>query len=176
MLSSSLFSFFGTDLFYKYFPKHKPSACTLAQHFNMPFFRELVLSMGGVSASAASVDHLLKEPRGGNAVCLVVGGAAESYYCRPGEYKTLLNKRKGFVKLALKNGAPLVPTISFGETDLYDQVSNPEGSWLRSVQEVVRGYIGMAPAIPIGRGFFQYSFGLVPRRKPITILGEYNLF
>lgn len=26
----------------------------------------------------------------------------------------------------------------------------------------------MAPCIPIGRGFFQYSFGLIPRRHELT--------
>lgn len=174
MLSTGPFSVFATNHlgFSKHFPHHKSHALTLAQHFQMPFFRELALSLGGCSASAASISHILGTPGGGNAACLVVGGAAESYYCRPGEYKTLLNKRKGFVKLALRNGAPLVPLISFGETDLYSQVSSPEGSILRRIQEFIRKHVGMAPAIPIGRGFFQYSFGLAPRRKPITCVGK----
>lgn len=28
--------------------------------------------------------------------------------------------------------------------------------------------------IPVGRGFFQYSFGIVPRRHPIVSVGEYS--
>ena len=33
----------------------------------------------------------------------------------------VLNKRKGFIKLALRNGTSLVPTFVFGETHLYKQ-------------------------------------------------------
>nr|CAD7450344.1 unnamed protein product [Timema bartmani] len=68
---------------------------------------------------------------------------------------------------------PLVPVVSFGETDLYDQVSNPEGSWLRWVQDHFRKVFGIAPIIPLGRGFFQYSFGFIPRRCPVfTVVGR----
>nr|CAD7613202.1 unnamed protein product [Timema genevievae] len=58
-------------------------------------------------------------------------------------------------------------------TDLYDQVSNPEGSWLRWVQDHFRKVFGIAPIIPLGRGFFQYSFGFIPRRCPVfTVVGR----
>ena len=77
--------------------------------------------------------------------------------------------------MALKNGAPLVPVISFGETDLYSQISNPEGSFTRSVQEILKKWIGFAPVIPLGRGFFQYNYGIVPMRRPVTTLGEYTI-
>lgn len=177
MLSTGPFALSATNYggFKELFPHHKPHALTLAQHFHMPFFRELAFSLGGCAASAEALNHILGAPEGGNVATLVVGGAAESYYSRPGQYRILVKKRKGFVKLALRNGAPLVPCISFGETDLFNQVNNPEGSLLRKVQETLRKFIGMAPALPIGRGFFQYSFGLVPRRKPITCVGEYGL-
>lgn len=67
--------------------------------------------------------------------------------------------------------APLVPVISFGETDLFNQVENPEGSFLRKLQEFLRKVTGIAPIMFIGRGFFQYNFGLVPRRSPVTTVG-----
>jgi hypothetical protein len=65
-----------------------------------------------------------------------------------------------------------VPVFSFGETDLYDQVHNPEGSWLRWAQELCRRITGIAPVVPLGRGLFQYSFGIVPRRRPVTTVGN----
>lgn len=68
---------------------------------------------------------------------------------------------------------PLVPVCSFGETNLFDQVSFAEGSFMHNLQIYIRKKIGMAPVIPVGRGFFQYSFGLVPRRTPITVVGKY---
>jgi hypothetical protein len=75
---------------------------------------------------------------------------------------------------SLHFSAPLVPVFSFGETDLYDQFHNPEGSLLRKCQEFIKHTTGIAPVIPIGRGFFQYSFGLVPKRKPIYVVGMFN--
>jgi 2-acylglycerol O-acyltransferase 2 len=68
--------------------------------------------------------------------------------------------------------ASLVPVFSFGETDLYDQVDNPEGSFLRKFQERFRKIIGIAPVIFMGRGMFQYSFGLVPQRRKVTTVGS----
>ena len=66
---------------------------------------------------------------------LIVGGASEAYNSDPDEIRLVLNRRKGFVKLALQYGRPLVPVFSFGEAFLYDQVHNPPGSKLRKFQE-----------------------------------------
>ncbi|KAL1510007.1 hypothetical protein ABEB36_004666 [Hypothenemus hampei] len=169
MLSLGVFCSFANDYgdFKTYFSRHSPRIVTLTQHYHMPFFREMALSLGGISADATAIEYVLKNPNGGQVCVLMPGGAQESYYCKPGQYKIILKKRKGFVKLALKHGTPLVPVISFGETDTFDQV---EGDTLRKIQEIIRKCIGIAPVVPVGRGFFQYTFGLVPRRKPIWVV------
>ena len=41
-----------------------------------------------------------------------------------------MNKRKGFIKLAIRFGRDLVPVFSFGENFVYGQAPNPEGSRL----------------------------------------------
>ncbi|XP_018054293.1 PREDICTED: 2-acylglycerol O-acyltransferase 2-B-like [Atta colombica] len=64
----------------------------------------------------------------------------------------------------------LVPVFSFGETDLYNQIYSPEGSTLRRIQNYIRNLIGLAPIVFSGRGFFQYSFGLIPKRLPVTVV------
>lgn len=153
-------------------PHHTPYPLTLKLNFFMPFFRELCLALGACSASAKSIRYLLSKSTGGNAPILSVGGAAEAFYCKPGEYKLVLKKRKGFIKLALQSGTALVPVISFGETDIFDQVQAAEGSKLRKFQEFVRKLTSLAPVIPIGRGFFRDSIGIIPRRKPLTCLGK----
>lgn len=174
MLSTGAFNAFGTAYgnYRSYFPNHEPHVVTLSQHYHMPFFRELALSMGGIASSAKSIDYVLSRPEGGHVCVLMVGGAVEAYHCKPGRYAVIVKKRKGFIKLALKNGTPLVPVLSFGETDLFDQI---EGPYLRSFQEMLRKWIGIAPVLPIGRGFFQYSFGIIPRRCPVTTVGSYLL-
>jgi hypothetical protein len=56
------------------------------------------------SASKESMNYLLSHPKGGHAAILVVGGAPEALECHPGTYVVHLKKRKGFIKVALRNG------------------------------------------------------------------------
>jgi hypothetical protein len=58
----------------------------------------------------------------GTAAVLVVGGARECIYRDKNEVKLILNSRKGFIKLALRYGRDLVPTFSFGENYIYEQL------------------------------------------------------
>lgn len=132
-----------------------------------------MLGLGGCSASRESLLYLLNDKTQHRAVGVVVGGAAEAFYCRPGPYRVILKKRKGFIRIALETGTPLVPVFSFGETMLFTQVDNPPGSWIYTIQNAFRKVVGFAPCIPLGRGMFQYSFGIVPHRHPVhTVVGK----
>ncbi|KAK2576045.1 hypothetical protein KPH14_007388 [Odynerus spinipes] len=176
ILSTGVFGAFATTClgFEDKFPGLEPRVIVLEQHFKIPFFREYVLSMGGCSSSARSINNLLSSkannPYEGRAVVLIVGGASESLESKPGKYRVLVKRRKGFVKIALKNGTPLVPVLSFGETDIYDQYYAPVGSYVRKVQDYIRRIVGLAPIIILGRGFFQYTFGLIAQRRPVTVV------
>ncbi|KTF83058.1 hypothetical protein cypCar_00031613 [Cyprinus carpio] len=67
----------------------------------------------------------------------------------------------------------LVPVFSFGENELFDQMENPAGSALRRVQDRLQRIMGVALPLFHARGVFQYSFGLLPYRKPIhTVVGR----
>ncbi|KAJ8971207.1 hypothetical protein NQ314_000809, partial [Rhamnusium bicolor] len=148
----------------KYF-KHQSHVVTLSLQFKLPFIRDLLLGMGGISSSANAINYVLSRPSGGHLCALVVGGASEALYSRPGCYILNLKNRKGFVKLALQNGAPLVPVFSFGETDLYDQLEGPR---IRSFQKFVQKWTRFAPIIPIGR------FGIIPYRRVVTTVGNFS--
>ena len=78
--------------------------------------------------------------------------------------------RKGFIKIALQHGAQLVPTFSFGEAYIYNIRSTQPGTWIHTLQEKFKNIIGFAPVLFMGRGLFQYSFGLIPHRKPVNIV------
>uniref|UniRef100_A0A4W5LP40 Uncharacterized protein n=1 Tax=Hucho hucho TaxID=62062 RepID=A0A4W5LP40_9TELE len=69
--------------------------------------------------------------------------------------------------------AQLVPVFSFGENELFDQMTNPAGSPLRWLQDHLQRLMGVALPMFTGRGVFQYSFGLLPYRQPIhTVVGR----
>jgi 2-acylglycerol O-acyltransferase 2 len=143
---------------------------TLASNFKIPFFRELLLWVGLLDASADTIRFNLNK---GRSIIVMVGGAEESLHARPGVSELVLSRRKGFVKIALQMGTPLVPVYGFGENELFYQVSNPEGSILRRVQEYIKGITGVALPAFHGRGIFLYDYGFLPRRIPlVTVIGE----
>ncbi|EPY89497.1 diacylglycerol O-acyltransferase 2 [Camelus ferus] len=158
----------------KKFPGIRPYLATLAGNFRIPVLREYLMSGGICPVNRDTIDYLLSKNGSGNAIIIVVGGAAESLSSMPGKNAVTLRNRKGFVKLALRHGADLVPIYSFGENEVYKQVIFEEGSWGRWVQKKFQKYIGFAPCIFHGRGLFSSdTWGLVPYSKPITtVVGE----
>nr|CAD7606633.1 unnamed protein product [Timema genevievae] len=163
------FGCFATDAFNlsREFPGIQFISVTLNMNMFMPLVRDFLMALGFCSVSSESLNYLLDNPEGGNAPCLVVGGATESMYSQPGSYHVVIKRRKGFVKLALQNGASLVPVVVFGETELYHQVQR---SWLRKFQEMFKKYTAAAPLVVNGRGLFQSSFGLIPRQRRLTVV------
>ncbi|XP_013184618.2 2-acylglycerol O-acyltransferase 2-A [Amyelois transitella] len=157
--------------FTKHYPGIKRGFATLPLYFYVPFFREIALSIGGTIASDDSIVYSLDPKRyKGNAVAVVIGGAREAALTHPGQYNTILKQRKGFVRCAIKTGASLVPTITFGEVDLYEPVRKPEGTFARKCQDMVYKVIGINPLFPRARGMLQYSYGSVPYRKPLFVV------
>ena len=61
-----------------------------------------------------------------------------------------------------------MPAISFGENNLYEIVDYDPGSWVRIFQDTFKRYTNVIPIHYNGRGYLQYTFGLLPRRHPIT--------
>lgn len=118
ILSIGPFCTFSTDScqFEQVFPGLTPSTVTLKMHFVTPFIRELGLALGSIPADESVM--LKKLSQKGNALCLVVGGAEEAFYSTPGEYNILLERRKGFIRVALRSGASLVPTVLFNEPEV----------------------------------------------------------
>nr|XP_033805015.1 2-acylglycerol O-acyltransferase 2 isoform X2 [Geotrypetes seraphini] len=155
------------------YPGITPYLLMLPVWFRAPFFRDYIMCGGLIPSDRDSAAYLLKREGGGNAVVIAIGGAQESLDARPGAFTLLLKNRKGFVRLAIEHGASLVPVFSFGENELFDQVDNPKGSWLRRTQERLRKIMGIALPLFHARGIIQYNFGLLPYRRPIsTIVGK----
>lgn len=150
------------------FPELKMYCTTLDINFNVPFFREYSMGIGGISSSKESIKYVLDDKKKGSVAVIAVGGAAESFYATPGPYRIVLKNRKGFVKIALEQGASLVPVFSFGEIELFKQY-NPPGSMLYKVQNFFKRHCGFAPLVPVGRGIF-ITKGVAPLNTPINVV------
>ena len=83
----------------------------------MPFYREILMFHGICSVSKPSCANILRKGAG-SAITIVIGGAAESLSAHPGTADLTLKKRFGFIKMAIREGADLVPVFSFGENDV----------------------------------------------------------
>ncbi|KAL5236281.1 hypothetical protein ACI65C_003691 [Semiaphis heraclei] len=172
VLCAGSFSNFATDAgqFSELFPGLMTHLITLNLHFIMPFTREIGIGLGLQESSEESLVNLLDNKKGKVAV-LMVGGVSEAFKSFPGPYHLILKKRKGFIRVALQTGASLVPVFSFGETNVYGLGEAEPNSFWEKVLKFIKWKSGNK--VPVGRGFFQYSFGIVPRRHPIvTVVGK----
>ncbi|GAA6064023.1 hypothetical protein JCM10212_004255 [Sporobolomyces blumeae] len=160
---------FGTDAtgFSRLFPGLNPHLLTLASNFQLPLYRELLLCLGVCSVSMKSCQNILRQGPG-SSLTIVVGGAAESLSAHPGTADLTLKRRKGFIKLAIRQGADLVPVFSFGENDIFKQLANARGTRLYKLQKRFQAMFGFTLPIFFGRGLFNYNMGLMPYRHPIV--------
>jgi len=95
----------------------------------------------------------------------MVGGEQEQIRAERGRHIAYVLARKGFIRLAIQHGTPIVPCYNFGEGELYDTSSFAFGfrKWLVSTFHV---------AIPlfVGRWWWCPWF---PRRVPlVTCVGK----
>ncbi|KAH8735396.1 diacylglycerol acyltransferase-domain-containing protein [Ilyonectria robusta] len=157
------------------FPGITNTLLTLDSNFRLPFNRDWILLMGLQSVSKESIWNILnkggpKNDGQGRAVTIVVGGARESLEAQPGTLRLILKGRKGFVKMALRTGADLVPVIGFGENDLYDQLSPKTHPLVHQLQMIfLKVFKFTVPALH-GRGVMNYDVGFMPYRRPVNIV------
>ncbi|XP_049759292.1 2-acylglycerol O-acyltransferase 3 isoform X4 [Elephas maximus indicus] len=148
--------------FSRLFPGLWPHLLMLPCWFHLPFFRDYIMSGGLISSDKASASYLLSRPGGGQVAVLAVGGPLEALEAKPGEPILRIRNQKGFIKLALEHGASLVPVFSFGENELFHQIPNPRGSWLRAAQEALQ------PLLRVALPLFYGRWGLLlPFRTPV---------
>lgn len=90
-----------------------------------PIVKHVVGVFGLIDAGAKSMKkHLSKGGIEGSCV-LYIGGIAELFRCSDTQETLILQKRKGFIKLALQVGADIVPMYFFGNTSVLSVLTNP---------------------------------------------------
>jgi len=129
--------------------------------FWVPLCREMCLWLGGVDASRSTAENLLKS---GCSLHIYPGGSKEIFETRPGSKETtlILKERLGFVKLAIRFGADLVPVVGFGEKEIYHKLH---------INEDVRKWFLRTLRIPL-LVFWGIGPTWTPLRRPLaTVFG-----
>lgn len=177
IIAHGAFVAFATEAlgFAQLFPGITNTLLTLDSNFRLPLYRDWALRLGLGSVARDSCSNLLS--RGGvngegmgRAITIVVGGARESLDAKPGTLKLVLRRRKGFVKLAIRTGADLVPVLGFGENELYDQFDPAAHPRVYRWQMSVKKVLGFTTPLFHGRGVFNYDVGLMPYRRPLNLV------
>lgn len=152
------------------FTHHKFYLAFLTLLFHLPIARELIYTRNLISSSAKAIDFMLKDPDGGNVVVITPDGLRGILLTEKGQHSCYLKKRKGFVKLALKNGTPIIPSYIFGEVDLYDQFLRTPS--FRKFQDWFKRVTTVTLTFP--KGYFNiFPLNLIPHRVPLNlVLGE----
>ncbi|KXN67832.1 diacylglycerol acyltransferase [Conidiobolus coronatus NRRL 28638] len=151
------------------FPGIDLKTVTLNVNFKWPLFRDLILGLGYISCSKKSITRQIEDGPG-KSILIVIGGSHEALYSGEDSAKLIVRSRLGFIKMAIKTGANLVPIYSFGENSLFKMDTTfKENSILKSIQYLV-SLTGLRVCLFHGRGIFQSKFGVFPMNYPITMV------
>ncbi|CAE7305258.1 DGAT2, partial [Symbiodinium necroappetens] len=128
------------------------AAASIVKYF--PILKDVVGMFGLIDASSATLFKRLTKARG--VVILYVGGIVELFSSSPKKEAVYLKQRAGFIKLALRTGADVIPVYMFGNTTVLSALTwGPLASLSRA--------LGISVTVFWGR------FGLpVPKAVPLT--------
>jgi len=84
-----------------------------------PILKNVMGIYGLTAASAGNVRKILQNGKGVNGcVVIYIGGIAELFKTSKKEERLYLQKRKGFIKIALREGVDVIPVYLFGNTSV----------------------------------------------------------
>jgi hypothetical protein len=119
-LNRAIFCFNKSKRWNKILPGIETRDLVASSAFLIPVIRDVWLWTNCVDASREVAGNVLRK---GYSIIVYPGGEAEQLRTQKGREILWLKSRKGFVRLALEEGAHLVPVYVFGETSMYDTYS-----------------------------------------------------
>lgn len=140
------------------FPGVQPHVLTASVLHQIPLARDVMQCYGSLEVTREAFKFALSEQR---SVLLVPGGQAEMLEQRSSRREVrIYTKHRGFIRVALEHGTPLVPVLSFKEGELMDNVKAPlVQRWF------VKNLAFPFPYFPYGRGFLP-----IPRKVETTVV------
>jgi 1-acyl-sn-glycerol-3-phosphate acyltransferase len=93
-----------------------PRGLTDWRIFRFPYLRQFFMDMGAVVGSHENGDKLLQ---GEKLLFIMPGGSKEAWKSSKWRYRLLWRKRYGFIRLALRNRCPIIPSANVGTDDTY---------------------------------------------------------
>eukprot|EP00981_Chlorochromonas_danica_P001116 scaffold247_cov172-Ochromonas_danica.AAC.31 len=130
--------------------------------FAFPVIRQVLSWIGTFPAHSKNIHEVLSS---GMNCTIIVGGIAEMYLMNSSTESIYFRKRLNSVKIAIKEGAHIVPGFFFGNTRLFEVIGGGRSdSWLSQVSRRIRASILF---------FYGRHFLPVPYRHPIhMVAGE----
>jgi len=105
-----------------------------------PILKNVMGIFNLVDASAASLKRILRK---GGSILIYIGGIAELFKSCRTEERLYLKKRKGFIKMALREGVDVVPIYLFGNTSVLSVLKHgPLAALSRKIQASLTWFWG----------------------------------
>lgn len=137
--------------------KPVPVAAIAENMFAAPIISPLLTWLGCVPAKEEYISRALQT----ETCILLPDGIAGAFHSDPDEEILYIRKRTGFVRIALQEGASLVPFYCFGHTQLFSKYPHAESwlaNWSRRIRFSIIFFIGHTFLPPL------------PRRVPLVVV------
>jgi hypothetical protein len=112
----------------------KTKIATLAGFFKIPVIKEFLQIHNFIPSNYSSLKEELEK---GGRTSLVLGGVEEMFRVRSKEIQCILEKRTGYLRLALETKKPLIPVITYGENELFIAHDIAESALSRWLKETI---------------------------------------
>lgn len=120
--------------------------------FKVPGLGQIMEALGSLEGNRRNAIKLLNS---GDLLVLAPGGMRESLRPSTEKYKIIWGKRRGFIRLSIETGAPIILAACPAADDLYDVAPSHITAWAYKTFK-----------IPV---FFARGLGLSPLPKPVTL-------